>query len=90
MPRINLSFRVVGSHRRRDLIHRIQILIKNLVHRKHVHTILLENGSHRVVAPDLAFVGRVLQVALLDVFPDFLDGLGARELCFTEEGGERR
>jgi hypothetical protein len=76
------------SHRRRNLIHGIQILIQYLVHGKHVDAILLEDGAHGVVAANLALVGRVLQVALLDVFPYFLDGLGARELGFAQEGGE--
>jgi hypothetical protein len=76
------------SHHRSNLIHGIQILIQYLVHGKHVDAILLEDGAHGVVAANLALVGRVLQVALLDVFPYFLDGLGARELGFAEEGGE--
>jgi hypothetical protein len=62
------------------LIDRIQILAQNLVHAEHVHAVLLEHGAHGVVAADLALVGRVLQVALFDVFPDLLDGLRAGEL----------
>jgi hypothetical protein len=72
------------SHRCGNLIHGIQILIEDLVHGKHMDAILLENRAHRIVAPDLALVGRVLQVALLDVLPDLLDGLGAR----GEGGGQ--
>jgi hypothetical protein len=62
------------------LIDRIQILTQNLVHAEHVHAVLLEDRAHCVVATDLALVGRVLQVALFDVFPDLLDGLRAGEL----------
>jgi len=53
-----------------------------------VDAVLFEDGAHGVVAADLALVGGVLEVAQLDVFPDFLDGLGAGEGCFVEEGGE--
>jgi hypothetical protein len=42
-----------------------------------MNTIRFENRAHGVVTADLAFVGWVLQVARLDVFPDFLDGLGS-------------
>lgn len=45
-----------------------------------MHFILLEDQLHLLVAPDLALVVRVLQVARLDVLPYLLDGLGAREL----------
>ena len=74
-----------GSIRGSNLINRIKILIENLVHGKHVHTILFENRAHGVVAANLPLVGRVLQVARFDVFPDFLYGVGALELCFVEE-----
>jgi hypothetical protein len=45
-----------------------------------VYAVLLKDGAHRVVAPDLALVVGVLQVALLDVLPDLLDGLRSGEL----------
>jgi hypothetical protein len=87
--RASSSFRTMsGSIHGSNLINRIKILIENLVHGKHVHTILFENRPHRVVAANLPLISRVLQVARFDVFPDFLHSLGARELCFVEEGGE--
>jgi hypothetical protein len=42
-----------------------------------VDAVLLEDGAHGVVAADLALVVWVLQISLFDVFPDFLDRLGA-------------
>jgi hypothetical protein len=59
------------------LIHGINILRQKLVHGKHVDAILFENGAHGVVAANLALVAGVLQVARFDVFPYFLDDLGA-------------
>lgn len=45
-----------------------------------MHLVLLEHQLHLLVATDLTFVIRVLQVARFDVLPYLLDGLGAREL----------
>ena len=53
-----------------------------------MHAVLLENGAHRVVAPDLALVVGVLQVSLFDVLPDLLDGLRSGELqCVSRSKG---
>ena len=76
--------------RRRDLIHSVQVLVKNLVHGEHVHPVLLKNCAHRIVTSNLPLVGRVLQVSLFNIFPDLLDGLWARELRLVKEGGECR
>ena len=58
----------------------VELLPQDLVHGEHVHLVLFEDQLHLLVAPDLAFVVRVLQVARLDVLPYLLDGLGTREL----------
>lgn len=51
-----------------------------LVHSKHVHLGLLENGLHLFVAQDLALVLGVLKLICFDVFPQLLDHLWARKL----------
>lgn len=58
----------------------IKLLAKNLVHSEHMNALLLEHRLHSLIAPDLALVGRVLQIAGFDVFPYFLDDLGPRKL----------
>ena len=45
-----------------------------------MHAILLEDSAKAIITPDLALVGRVLQVTLLDVCPDLFDGLRSGEL----------
>ena len=57
------------------LLNCVKVLVEDLVHREHVHAVLLEDGAHCVVAADLPFVGWILKVAFFHVFPDFLDGL---------------
>jgi len=68
-----------------SLIDRVKILIENLVHGKHMNTIRLEDGAQSVVATNLAFVVRVLEVMFFDVLPDPLDRLRTRELSFAEK-----
>lgn len=58
-----------------SLVHCVKILVQDLIHGEHVDAILLEDGTHWLVAADLAFVGGVLETPFLDVFPDFLDAL---------------
>ena len=58
----------------------IKLLAQDLVHCKHMNAILLEDRLHLVIATDLAFVGRVLQVSRFDILPYLLDYLGSREL----------
>jgi len=70
---------VLNSPAIRSFIRRIQILIQNLVHCKHMHPILLEDVSHGFVASNLPLVARVLQVIGFDVLPDLLDSLRAGE-----------
>ena len=53
---------------------------KQLIHSKHMHPLLPKHRAHGVIAADLPLIARILQVALFDVFPDFLHGLGAGEL----------
>lgn len=53
------------------------MISKQLVHRKHMDLIHLEDKLHAVIAADLALVGWVLEVMCFDVFPYFLDGLGS-------------
>ena len=54
----------------------IQILVKNLGHGEHVHSILLEDGTHGVVATNLTSITWVLQLILTNVLPDLFDRLG--------------
>lgn len=68
-----------------SLINRIKVLIQNLVHRKHMNAVRLEYGAQRAVAANLALIVRVLEVVRLDVLPDLLDGLRARELGFAKK-----
>jgi hypothetical protein len=53
-------------------LYRVEVLVKNLVHREHMYAVLFEDGAHCVVAADLPFVGWVLEVAFFHIFPDFL------------------
>lgn len=58
----------------------IQVLIENLGHREHMDSVLLEDSAHRLITSDLAAVGRVLQLVLANVLPNFLNCLRARKL----------
>jgi hypothetical protein len=71
------SAKVSRSWRLLLLLDIVELLPQDLVHGEHVHLVLLEDQLHLLVAPDLALVVRVLQVARLDVLPYLLDGLGA-------------
>lgn len=71
------------------LINSIQILIQNLVHGKHVNAVLLEDGTHGIIASNLALVVWILEIARFDVFPYLLHRLRPRELRFAEEVRER-
>jgi len=62
------------------LLYIIKLFPQDLVHGEHMNLILFEHQLHLLVAPDLAFIVRVLQVARFDVLPYLLDCLGAREL----------
>jgi hypothetical protein len=55
----------------------VELFAKDFVHREHMHLILLEHQLHLLVAPDLAFVVRVLQVAGFNILPYLLDSLGS-------------
>ena len=44
-------------------------MVQNLGHLKHVHLILLENSSHRIVAADLPSVAGILKLVGADMFP---------------------
>jgi hypothetical protein len=59
---------------------RIEVLSEKLVHREHMHLVLLKNRLHLAIAKDLSLVGRVLQASLFDVSPNLLDDLRSREL----------
>jgi hypothetical protein len=58
----------------------IELLPKDLVHSEHMHLLLLEYQLHLLVAPYLALIVWVLEVACFDILPYLLDGLRAREL----------
>lgn len=65
---------------KRSLIRVVKVLAENLIHCEHVDFVLLEHCPHGLVAPDLAFVVRVLQVFLPDIGPYPLDSLWSRQL----------
>lgn len=71
---------VARPPRNESLVRVIEILTKDLVHRKHVDLVLLEHGSHAVVTTDLALVVGVLQIVGSNIGPYPLDGLRAGEL----------
>lgn len=53
----------------------IQILVKNLGHSEHVHTLLLEYSTHRIVTADLATITRILQFIFSDILPNLFNCL---------------
>ena len=59
-----------------------------LVHLEHGDGLLAENGFEFVVRQDLALVGRVLQLVLLDVGPDLADNIRARQRLGADNGRE--
>ena len=58
----------------------VQVLVKNLSHGKHMHTVLFEDCAHWVIAADLTSVARILEIVVTDILPKFLDCLRAGEL----------
>lgn len=50
-------------------------LSKHLVHAEHANLVDVEDLLHFIVTDDLPFIGRILQVLLLDVDPYMLDRL---------------
>lgn len=58
----------------------VEVMVQDLGHLKHVHLILLENSSHRIVAADLPSVARILKLVGADMFPKSFDCLWTREL----------
>lgn len=59
-----------------------------LVHREHVDLVHVEERLELVVADDLLFIARVLQVVEPDVVPQFLDRLRPRELLHLDDRHE--
>lgn len=57
-------------------------------HLKHGHLIFSHNCLQCSVAQDVSLVRRILEVARLDVFPELLDGLGARQGLGPNDGCE--
>lgn len=55
-----------------------------LVHPEHVDASLLEYSLHLLVAQDLALVLGILKIVGLDVLPELLDDLRARELYTSQ------
>jgi hypothetical protein len=55
-------------------------MVQNLGHLKHVHLILLENSSHRIVTADLSSIARILKLVGTNMFPKSFDCLWTREL----------
>lgn len=55
----------------------VEVVADQLVHGEHVDGILLKYFAHLLVTDNLALVARVLEIMLLDVFPELLDNLGS-------------
>lgn len=53
----------------------IHSLAQDLVHSHHMNPFSVEDGFHRLVAADVAFVFRILQVIAFDISPKCLHGL---------------
>ena len=62
---------------------------QNLVHLEHINFVGVEDGSEVVVAEDLAFVGRVLEVVVFDIYPELFDDLGPGHAVRLEKYGQR-
>ena len=54
-----------------------QVLREKLVHLEHRRFVLAKNLLKRRIGQDLTLIGGVLEIVLLDVFPDFTDHLAA-------------
>ena len=65
------------------------VLAELLVHLKHVDPVDLEYRAELVVADDLLLVLGILHVVRLDVIPELLDDLRARQLLDTKERSQR-
>src|SRR3989442_15731451 len=66
-----------------------QVLADELGHLEHVDRALAaENGLEGGVGVDVALVLAVLQLVLLDVHPELLDDLGARQRLAADDFGE--
>lgn len=61
-------------------------MVENFGHGKHVNAVLFEDCAHRLIAYDLAPVGRILEVMGVDILPYFLHGLWTRELSKQVRG----
>jgi hypothetical protein len=60
---------------------------EQLVHGKHVNSVLLEDRVHSIVTSDLTLVTRILQVTLFDISPDLLYCLRPRQGGLAEHRG---
>lgn len=63
-----------------SLVRDVQILAQYLVHREHVHLVLLEHRSQGVITANHALVIWVLEIVRTHVSPDPLDRLRPRQL----------
>lgn len=76
-PKSSWSRRISPVQRDPGLFVRIiQVLVQDLGHGKHVHPILLEDGTHGIVAADLTSITWILELIFPDIFPYFFDRLG--------------
>jgi hypothetical protein len=53
----------------------IEVLPEQLIHRKHMYLILLEYALKLLIALDLPFVFRVLEIVLFNILPKLLNHL---------------
>jgi hypothetical protein len=64
----------------RCIVQNWNILAEDLVHFEHVDFVDSKHRTELIVAHDFAFVRRVLQAVVLDVYPQLFDHLWARQL----------
>ena len=57
--------------------------LRHAHHRKHMDRVGPKDGTHGVVADDLALVFLILKIVRFDVFPYLLHGLGPRQLLIV-------
>ena len=67
-----------------------QMLAHEAGNLEHRDLVLAEHGSQLGVGVDAALVGGVLQAVGLDVVPQLLDHLRARDQTFADDGRQRR
>lgn len=64
-----------GSVTDKLLVRAVEVLIQDLGHGEHMHPVLLEHGTHCLIASNLTSVIRILEIVRADVLPKLADCL---------------